>query len=793
MTTTTRSGDPGETADALVARMTREEKLSFVAWGFDPAGMKGVGYLPGVPRLGIAPLRVADGPVGIRLIGEPATALPAPVALACAFDAGLAREYGAVMGRDGRALGQDMVLAPMVNSVRVPHAGRNFETFGEDPLLAADIAAAQVEGVQSEGLMACVKHFAANNQEKDRFTVDAAVDGQVLREIEFPPFRAAVEAGVAGVLAAYNSLNGAFCSENAALLRDVLRGDWGFGGWVMSDWLGTHSTAAIGRGLDQELGLEIEHEPGPDEEPPGPKYFGAALEEAIERGEVAEADLDRAVARIVAAMVRFGLVGDGAGARPERDREAARGVARRVAEAGAVLLRNEGGALPLTGGRAADLAVIGDAAAAPKVTGLGSAFVTPDAAAAPLEAIRERAGAGARIVHVRGDDVFGRPVGDDALSPALPVGQALPAGGRGEVYKGVLTVAEAGVHRLSVRVRGGYATLTLDGEVALEAGEVFGPQSSLTLDLAEGEYRLGLSGWAWQASPLEVELAWVTPSMAREDIAEAAAAAGAARTAVVFAHDDGTEGYDRSSLSLPGHQDALIETVARANPDTVVVLNTGSAVLMPWLEGTAAVLQMWYPGQEGAQAAAALLFGDADPGGRLALSFPASEDAHPVAGDPLRYPGVDGRQEYSEGLLTGYRWYEATGTRPLFPFGHGLSYGRFGYAEASVRAAGEGLEVEVLLRNTGDRAGREVVQVYLGPSPDLPGHVAQAPKRLAGYARVELAPGEERRVVVAVPARALEHWDTAADAWRRGTGERPVHVGASSSDIRLTERFEVAP
>ncbi|MFW5418975.1 glycoside hydrolase family 3 C-terminal domain-containing protein [Nocardiopsis sp. CNT-189] len=793
MTTTTRSGDPGETADALVARMTREEKLSFVAWGFDPVEMKGVGYLPGVPRLGIAPLRVADGPVGIRLIGEAATALPAPVALACAFDAGLAREYGAVMGRDGRALGQDMVLAPMVNSVRVPHAGRNFETFGEDPLLASEVAAAQVEGVQSEGLMACVKHFAANNQEKDRFGVDAAVGEQVLREIEFPPFRAAVEAGTAGVLAAYNSLNGAFCSENPGLLRDVLRGDWGFEGWVMSDWLGTHSTAAIGLGLDQELGREIEHEPGPDEEPPPPTYFGAALAEAIDRGEAAEADLDRAVARIVAAMARFGLVGGEPPERPKRDVEAARSVARRVAQAGAVLLRNERGALPLAGGRAADLAVIGDAAAVPKVTGLGSAFVTPDAAAAPLDAIRERAGAGARVLHVQGDDVFGRPIGDGALSPAPPAGHALPAGGRGEVYKGVLTVAEAGMHRLSVRVRGGYATLTLDGEVALEAGEVFGPQSSLTLDLAAGEYRIGLAGWAWQASPLEVELAWVTPSMAREDIAEAAAAARAARTAVVFAHDDGAEGYDRSSLSLPGHQDALIEAVARANPDTVVVLNTGSAVLMPWLEEAAAVLQMWYPGQEGAQAAAGLLFGDADPGGRLALSFPAAEDAHPVAGDPLRYPGVEGRQEYSEGLLTGYRWYDATGTRPLFPFGHGLSYGRFGYAGASVRAAGDGLEVEVVLRNTGDRAGTEVVQVYLGPSPDLPAHVEQAPKRLAGHAKAELAPGEERRVPVRVPARALEHWDAAAGAWIRGTGERLVQVGASSADIRAAERFRVAP
>ncbi|WP_017594889.1 beta-glucosidase family protein [Nocardiopsis potens] len=793
MTTTTRSGDPGETAEALVARMTREEKLSFVAWGFDPVEMKGVGYLPGVPRLGIAPLRVADGPVGIRLIGEAATALPAPVALACAFDAGLAREYGAVMGRDGRALGQDMVLAPMVNSVRVPHAGRNFETFGEDPLLASEVAAAQVEGVQSEGLMACVKHFAANNQERDRFTVDAAVGEQVLREIEFPPFRAAVEAGTAGVLAAYNSLNGAFCAENPGLLRDVLRGDWGFEGWVMSDWLGTHSTAAIGLGLDQELGREIEHEPGPDEEPPPPKYFGAALAEAIDRGEAAEADLDRAVARIVAAMARFGLVGGAPPARPERDPEAARGVALRVARAGAVLLRNERGTLPLAGERAADLVVIGDAAAVPKVTGLGSAFVTPDAAAAPLDAIRERAGAGARVLHVQGDDVFGRPIGDGALSPPLPGGHALPAGGRGEVYKGVLTVAEAGMHRLSVRVRGGYATLTLDGDVAMEAGEVFGPQSSLTLDLAAGEYRIGLAGWAWQASPLEVELAWVTPSMAREDIAEAAAAARAARTAVVFAHDDGAEGYDRSSLSLPGHQDALIEAVARANPDTVVVLNTGSAVLMPWLEETGAVLQMWYPGQEGAAATAGLLFGDADPGGRLALSFPAAEDAHPVAGDPVRYPGVEGRQEYSEGLLTGYRWYEATGTRPLFPFGHGLSYARFEYAGASVRADGDGLEVEAVLRNTGDRAGSEVVQVYLGPAPELPGHVEQAPKRLVGHARAELAPGEERRVAVRVSARALEHWDAAAGAWVRGAGERLVQVGASASDIRAAERFRVAP
>jgi beta-glucosidase len=306
--------------------------------------------------------------------------------------------------------------------------------------------------------------------------------------------------------------------------------------------------------------------------------------------------------------------------------------------------------------------------------------------------------------------------------------------------------------------------------------------------LTRGTHRVTMSGWAWPDRPLKVDLTWVTPQRAAADFDRAVAAAAAADTAVVFAQDEGSEGYDRPSLSLPDGQDRLIAAVAKANPNTVVVLNTGSSVLMPWLDDTAAVLQMWYPGQEGAQATAALLYGDANPGGKLTQTFPAAEDVHPMAGHPERFPGVNGEQEYSEGVHTGHRWYEQQGVRPLFAFGHGLSYTSFGYRHLAVERTATGAAVRVTVRNTGERTGKEAVQVYLGPGSRA--DVPQPVRKLAGYTKVTLAPGQEKRVTVPVDARQLQYWDRDRDTWQQAAGARTVQVGSSSADIRLTGRLD---
>ncbi|MGW7102405.1 glycoside hydrolase family 3 protein [Streptomyces sp. NPDC054838] len=776
---------------SLVARMTLDEKLSFVHWTAGPEGgplAKGVGYLPGVPRLGVPPLQVSDGPTGVRINGARSTALPTPTALAATFDDSLATAYGKVLGHEGRALGQDVVLGPMVNTIRVPYGGRNFETFSEDPLVTARTAAAEIKGTQSQGLMSTVKHFAGNNQESDRFTVDASIDEQTLQEIELPGFQSAVDAGAAAVMCSYNGVNGAHSCSNDQLLQKVLREQWGFRGWVMSDWLATHATTDLTKGLDQELGLEMGK---PTDPVPDSKYFGASLRTALRNGTVPEAALDRSVTRVVTQMERFGLLDAPAPQRPVRDAQAGRDTARRIAENGAVLLRNTavGGrpALPLTGAAGTDLAVIGDSALRPKVSGLGSAHVVPDAARAPLEALRERAGSGASVRYEPGVDRLGSPLPAEQLSPAFTNGKQLDAGGDRAFYDGTLTVPADGDYRLGLRVDGGLAVLQIEGQDPVYAADSFSETTSVVLRLTRGAHKLSMSGWAWPDRPLSVDLTWVTPEQAARDIQRAVAAASAAKTAVVFAQDEGSEGYDRPSLSLPDGQDALIAAVAEANPNTVVVLNTGSSVLMPWLPRTAAVLDMWYPGQEGAQATAALLYGDANPSGKLTQTFPAAEDAHPMAGHPERFPGVDGKQQYGEGIHVGYRWYDQQGVTPLFPFGHGLSYTAFDYRDLAVERTATGAAVHVTVRNTGPVAGKEAVQVYLGPSG--PVSAPQAVKKLAGYTKVALEPGEEKRVTVPVDARQLQYWNTQRHAWQNAPGPRTVSVGSSSADIRLTGRL----
>ncbi|MER8062286.1 MULTISPECIES: glycoside hydrolase family 3 C-terminal domain-containing protein [unclassified Streptomyces] len=777
------SGTEESRVDRLVDQMTLDEKLSFVHWDYSTTDPTALVYLPGVPRLGIPEVRASDGPAGVT-IHRPSLAMPAPVSLASSFDDGLAEKYGRVLGREGRAFGMDVLFAPMVNDIRVPQAGRNFETFSEDPLLTGRTAAAEVTGIQSQGLMATVKHYAANTQENNRMGVDVEVDDRTLHEAELPGFEAAAGARAAAVMCAYPEVNGEPACGNGRLLTGILREQLHFQGFVTSDWLATHSTDAITKGLDQELGIDSATAIPPGGKVPGGKYFGDTLKKAVTDGTIPVSDLDRSVRRILGQMDRFGLLAENKPPRPRRDLAGGTRVAKQVAESGAVLLRNQDGMLPLDAATTGRLAVIGPTAKTPKVTGLGSSYIVPDTATAPLDAITAKLGPGAQVSYAEGEDTEGETIPASALEPPFTGGTVLEPAHSGVVYDGRLTVPKTGLYRIAVRVTGGNGALQIDGGDPVSFGEVFGKLTSVPLHLSAGTHTVKISGGALVDKPMTLELSWVTPARAQEAIDQAVETARKATTAVVFAYDDGAEGSDRASLSLPGHQDELIKAVTAVNPRTVVVLNTGSSVTMPWLDKTRAVLDMWYPGQAGAEATADVLFGDAEPGGRLSQTFPASDRATPVAGDPARYPGVNGVVHYSEGIYSGYRWYDHENVKPLFPFGFGLSYTSFVYEDEAVTRTADGLDVDVTVRNTGGRAGSDVAQVYLGPSPRLA--LDQADKALAGYQKVTLDPGESRRVRIHVAERALQYWDTPAGAWKLAGGERRVLVGPSSDRIRLT-------
>ncbi|SEC43614.1 beta-glucosidase [Streptomyces sp. 3213] len=751
---------------ALIARMTLDEKLSFVHGGTDPQTLGQAGYIPGVPRLGIPELRLTDGPAGVR-VNEHATAMPAPVALASSFDDGLAREFGRTVGRDGRALGQDVLLAPMTNTIRVPYAGRNFETFSEDPLLNSRMVAGEVEGVQSQGLIATVKHYAENNQEDNRMGVNVNVDEQTLRQIELPAFEAAVKAGAGAVMCSYNSVNGSHGCGSDELLDSILKEQWGFSGWVMSDWGATHATTDIVNGLDQEM--------------PSGVYLGGELKTAITDGTIPVSELNDSVARILQQMTKFGLLDGAATRRPARDTKGGAKVAQKVAESGAVLLKNTGRALPLTG-KDTSIGLIGPTAKTPKVTGGGSSSVVPDSAASPLDTITARAGRHTTVRYAAGVDT-GDPIPASALSPALPVDAdgTIPVTPDASFnYSGTLTVPTDGDYSFVFDLPAAYGLLKIDGNSVITG---FLGSSTATVHLTAGTHSLAAGAFAIQGGPTKVRLNWVTPQAAQAAREQAVALARQVKTPVVFAYDDGTEGFDRKSLSLPADQDGLISAVADANPNTIVVLNTGSSITMPWLSKVKAVLDMYYPGENGAEATAGLLYGDVNPSGKLTQTFPASESVTPVAGDPLRYPGVDNQENYSEGIYVGYRWYDKEQAAPLFPFGYGLSYTSFAYRDLEVRQSQGTLTVSFTLKNTGTRDGAEVAQVYVGASPGTT--EPQAVRSLGGYQKVRLRAGQSTTVRIRVDAQQLKYWNTSSHSWVLGTGKRDVWVGSSSRTLPL--------
>lgn len=783
---------------ALTRALTVEQQVALLA-GVDTWHTASFADPP-VPAL-----RVSDGPAGVRgtsWSGPESASFPCGAALGATFDPAIVEEVGRALARELASKGAHVLLGPTINLARTPVGGRNFEMFGEDPHLTAELAVAYVRGVQAPAengtrRAVCVKHLVGNDGEFERMTVSVEVDEAVLREVYLAPFEAVVtRAGARAVMAAYNRLNGTYCSEHRWLLTDVLRGEWGFDGVVFSDWFGAHSTAAaLAAGLDLEM-------PGP------PIQRGPALLDAVTAGAVPAGEVERAAARVLAlgdwvgAAAGPGAEGPGGGART-------RDVIRRAAVAATVLLRNDG-VLPLAPG--SRLALIGPNAEHGWVQGGGSARVRPETRPGPLATLRDRGwdvtfepggGIAKRLPALRGDytveysDGAGRSLRAPAEAvswywddPPAPAGGPSPFTGTDFAARvtGRLVPDTTGTWEVGAAAVGP-VTVALDGRVvvAIPAGVTGGTFFGMGSD----EHRARVELEAGRAYAVEIDYPLHPGHLVRgltvgaravptaDPVEAAAAAAAAADVAVVVVGTDDeweTEGEDRTSLALPGDQDRLVAAVAAANPRTVVVVNAGSPVTMPWLEAAAAVVHVWFPGQEIGDALADVLTGAAEPGGRLPVTFPRDLTTTPTA---EIYPGSGGVLRYGEGRLVGHRWYDRHDVEPLFPFGFGLGYTTFALAPRAVTGSpAGGAVVTVEVTNTGGRAGSEVVQVYVGPPDDDP---ARPVRTLAGFAKVTLEPGASAVIDVAAAPRSFRRW--AGGAWVVPAGEHRVWVGRSSRHL----------
>ncbi|WP_244927819.1 glycoside hydrolase family 3 C-terminal domain-containing protein [Nocardioides sp. W7] len=779
-----------------------------------------------IPRLGIPAQTMADGPVGVRVadpgVDKRTTQLPAGSALAATYDDRLAQRYGRLIGVEALHTGHNVSLAPSADIARTPLWGRAFEGFGEDPLLVGRLAGEVVRGIQASPVLATAKHPFAYNQETDRFNVDVQVAERALQEVYLRPFGILQRLGRPGsMMCSFNRLGGTYACENAALttlLKDQLR----FRGFVMSDYNATPSTVqAANAGLDQEQ---------PGDQGPGSANFGQRLLDAVAAGQVSRARLTDMARRILRPMVGLGLFDrhpDNAGFATARHRA----LARRVAARGMVLLQNRRDALPLTG-RARSIAVLGPDADNTSAQGGGSSAVTvPTASVSPLAGIRDRAGSRARVRYQPGTDGINEgdmlpgpaPLPASMLAPAAgstaeglqarywsnldrsgtparsvvdpnvnvnfgfqtfpgfnvaspkiptPVGQFALFGDLSAEWTGVMTAPGTGTIGLGLTARGD-ARLYVDGALVVEHTGALS-STSAPLDLVAGrtydirvEYAAPAKN-SYQGG--QIRLFWTHPdSMLAPKMAQAVRTADRARVAVVVVRDYETEGYDRPHLRLPKEQDLLIRTVAAVNPRTVVVVETGAAtVVRPWRRQVEGIVQAWYPGQEQGRAIADVLWGDVNPSGHLPATVPRRESQ--VPGTP------EGVASYTEGVNVGYRGYLATGERPEFPFGHGLSYTRFRYDDLRVRAAanGRGAVARFRVTNVGDRTGTAVPQVYVGR---LPTPVTTPRRQLAGYDTVRLAPGRSRTVKVRIGRESVSSWDAAADAWVTPRGRVRVFVG----------------
>jgi beta-glucosidase len=694
--------DPDARAAETEAQMTDDERFSLLVSvmgqnaaipvrdaRIPPGVPMSAGYVPGVERLGVPALLMSDASLGITnpgyREGDTATALPAGLALGASFDPGLARRAGALIGREARSRGFNVVLGPGVNLARDPRNGRNFEYLSEDPLLTAELAAEWIGGLQGEGVIAAIKHLSLNCNETNRHSLDAIVEPAAHRESDLLAFELAIERSAPGsVMSAYNKVNGEYAGASRVLLEELLKGVWSFPGWVMSDWGATPSWEYALAGLDQESGAQIDRRKGWGEP------FAEPLRTALADGRLPRERLAEMVRRILRSVYALGV--DARGAAPEVDPVAHDALALEVARKGIVLLKNDG-VLPLAAESTARVAVVGGHAHLGVPIGTGSSAVTPP---------------------------------------------------------------------------GGFAAdLTIGGP-----GEM-GPTRRLLL----------------LPSPPSAELARLLPGAGVEfdpgmSPAAAAALARGADVAVVFALRIEGEGFDSADLSLPWGQDAVIEAVAAANPRTVAVLETGNPAAMPWHDRVGAIVQAWYPGQAGGRAIAEILTGAVAPSGRLPLTFPADLAQTPRPELPgLGTPdGTPTTVRYDEGAEVGYRWFARRDDRPLFAFGHGLGYTSFDYADLEI-AGGDTITASFTVANTGPRAGADVPQLYLVGAP------GEARMRLLGFERVELEPGESRRLTVTAEPRLLARFD--GGAWRIAGGAHRVALGRAADALVLEASAEL--
>ena len=783
------------------------------------------------PAVGLRRLVVSDGPAGVR--GErwderePSANVPSPTALAATWDEALVEEIGRVLAFEARRKGVDVLLAPTVNLHRTPFGGRHFECLSEDPLLTARIGVAYVRGVQGGGVGATVKHFVANDSDTERMSLDARVDERSLRELYLAPFEAIVrEAGVWAVMAAYNGVNGRWMTESP-LLRDVLHDEWGFDGLVMSDWFATRSTAASARAA---LDLVM---PGPD----GP--WGPALAAAVRAGEVAQDAIDDKVLRLLRLAARVGaLEGLAAPPAPQFSGAQVATCLRRAAAAGFVLARNEDAVLPLQPSSLHRVAVVGPNAATARTLGGGSATVFPPYTVSPLDGLRAALGETAQIDHALGvtsstrirvaDAAALRPPGSEAagvevrfLAPdgtilgtehrtscALvwlgPFGDDIAASAVAWVeVRARLRARRAGTHRIGGSGVGRFR-LSVAGEAVFDGrlglpwradvveALMIPPQCATAVTLAEGEevdvvlaHEVGSAASELGDTGTNFQLNLGTPhGTDEEEIERAVALALDADVTVVVVgttEEVESEGFDRRSLALPGRQDELVRRVAEVNRRTVVVVNAGAPVLLPWAGDVAAVLLAWFPGQEFGHALADVLLGAVEPGGRLPTTWPRGEDGLPST-RPVR-----GVLAYAEGLRVGYRG----DVVPRFAFGHGLGFTTWEYVALDAPptvSAGEDVAVAVTLRNTGARRGREVVQLYAEREQSS---VERPARWLVGFACVEADPGEAVTVALTVAARAFEHWDSGQAGWIAEPGAFGLAAGSSSVVLPLSGQITV--
>ncbi|MYM72839.1 glycosyl hydrolase [Duganella sp. FT134W] len=680
-------------AELALQAMTQQEKLKWVLGHFGsdfgnktkkhPAALpSSAGYIEGVPRLGLPALFETDAGLGVATQASKTprerTSLPSGLATAATWDRDLAYKGGAMIGAEARASGFNVMLAGGVNLLREPRNGRNFEYAGEDPLLAGTMVAQQVRGIQSNNIIATMKHYAVNDQETGRFILDARIDDASNRMSDLLAFQLLMEQADPGsVMCSYNRLNGVYACENDYLLNQVLKKDWGYKGYVMTDWGATHSTVeSANAGLDQQSGWEFDKS----------QYFGGALEEAVANGHVPQARLDNMVFRILRAMFDKGVVDNPVAEGGSIDYDAHALISRTDAEDSMVLLKNAGGVLPLKAG-AKKIVIIGAHADVGVLAGGGSSLVYP--------------------------------IG----------GNAVP----------------------------GIAPTSWPGPV------VYHPSSPLK---------------AIQARAPGAQVVYNDGS----DPAAAAQAAAGADVVLVFAQQWIGEALDAVSLALPDNQDALIGAVAKANPKTVVVLETSGPVLMPWVDQAAGIVQAWYPGTRGGEAIARVLFGEVNPSGHLPATFPASESQLPrpkLDGDP-KNETVRFTVNYHEGAAVGYKWFDLKGLKPLFPFGHGLSYTQFAYTGLAASQKEGKLQLKFKITNTGAVKGKDVPQLYVAPVSAK----WEAPKRLAGWDKVELAPGESKEVSVTVDPRLLGVFDSKSKTWRIAKGGYKVLLAHDAADSK---------